>query len=209
MTGQLGMVGKLLEENLRLGSVVRQLQVRVQIWGIHARDNKCSCAYVYRRETKQAPFVTPRLFTCFLPLAVFWRPLPENVAFANLYQHMYQHINSHAFFPSYRLPQSEVRRRQEQAQPTKVMNADATSTPRRKGVGDRGIGPKYVEAGAKDDENLDLDMALSEIKALTGMVRAQEEIETLLGRELDDLKSKHAGNRESVWRLLTRYSESR
>lgn len=71
----------------------------------------------------------------------------------------------------------------------------------------KGVGPENVEAGAKDVDNLDLDMALSKIAALTGMIRAQEEIEALLDRELDELRSKHAGTRESVWRLLTRYSK--
>eukprot|EP00903_Cladosiphon_okamuranus_P015723 g14513.t1 len=69
----------------------------------------------------------------------------------------------------------------------------------------KGVEPGNVEATVKDDENVDLDMALSKIKALTGMIRAQEEIEMLLGRELEELKSTQARTRESVWRLLIRW----
>lgn len=93
------------------------------------------------------------------------------------------------------------REQEERARPTRATNADKTTVQQMR--------RKVTEAGAKDDANLDLDtMALSKIEALTGMIRAQEEIETLLDRELDDLKSKHADARESVWRLLTRYSKS-
>lgn len=89
-----------------------------------------------------------------------------------------------------------------------MVNTDTTAytvRQRRKGVDERGVGPGNVEAGPKDDENLDLDMALSKIEGLTGMIRAQEEIEMLLGRELKEFKSKQAGTSESVWRLQTRY----
>lgn len=83
-----------------------------------------------------------------------------------------------------------------------MTNAD-TTTP----VGERGIVLGHIEDGVKDEETLDLDMALSKIEALSGMMRAQEEIERLLGQELDELKSKQAGNCENAWRLLTRYSK--
>lgn len=88
-----------------------------------------------------------------------------------------------------------------------VTNTNATTTrPGRKVIGERRIGRANVEVGVKDGDSLDLDMALSKIKALSGMIRAQEEIEILLGQELNELKSKQAGNPESVWKLLTRYN---
>lgn len=68
-----------------------------------------------------------------------------------------------------------------------------------------GVGPENAKAGVNDDETLDIDIALSKIEALAGMIRAQEEIETLLGQELDELKNKQPGNsEESAWKLLTR-----
>lgn len=109
--------------------------------------------------------------------------------------------------PLCRLSQSEGRRlrrrRQEHVHPTRVRKAATNSDlTRKKGVGEPCDCPAKVETAPKD---YDLKMALSKIEALTGVIRAQEEIETLLGRELDELKTKHARNRESVWRLLTRY----
>eukprot|EP00752_Nemacystus_decipiens_P010010 g8925.t1 len=83
-----------------------------------------------------------------------------------------------------------------QIQPAKVTSADKNTI---RQMRRKGVGPGNVEAGAKDAENLDLDMALCKIEALTGMIRAQEEIESLLVRELDELKSKRGGNRESAW----------
>lgn len=54
--------------------------------------------------------------------------------------------------------------------------------------------------------NIDRNVALSKIQALTGMVLAQEEIEILLCQELDELKNKQAENEERLWRLMARYS---
>lgn len=58
-----------------------------------------------------------------------------------------------------------------------------------------------------DYQNAERSTALSKIQALTGMIVAQEEIETLLCQELDELKNKQAGDAQSLWRLLTRYDE--
>lgn len=71
---------------------------------------------------------------------------------------------------------------------------------RRGGVRKRGdnVETDYTKA--------DRNTALSKIQALTGMVLAQEEIETLLGQELNRLKKKKAGAGERFWRLLTRCS---
>lgn len=57
-----------------------------------------------------------------------------------------------------------------------------------------------------DCNKVDRNMALFKIQALTGMVLAQEEIETLLCQELE-LKNKQAGDGERMWRLLARCSD--
>lgn len=63
---------------------------------------------------------------------------------------------------------------------------------------------QHEGCGVHDGKTIDLDMALSKIQALAGMVRAQEEIEKLLTQELDELRSRQSGKRESLWRILTK-----
>ncbi|CAM9119854.1 unnamed protein product [Ectocarpus fasciculatus] len=60
------------------------------------------------------------------------------------------------------------------------------------------------EKASSEKETVNVDLALSRIHALTGMMRAQEEIETLLGQQLGELKHKQAEESKRMWQLVTR-----
>lgn len=60
------------------------------------------------------------------------------------------------------------------------------------------------EADSNQKKTVNVDLAVSRIHALTGMMRAQEEIETLLGQQLGELKHKQADESKRMWQLVTR-----
>ncbi|CAM9098600.1 unnamed protein product [Ectocarpus sp. 6 AP-2014] len=62
------------------------------------------------------------------------------------------------------------------------------------------------EEGSNEKKTVNVDLALSRIHALTGMMRAQEEIETLLGQQLGELKLKQADESKRMWQLVARWN---
>ncbi|CAN0181335.1 unnamed protein product [Ectocarpus sp. 12 AP-2014] len=62
------------------------------------------------------------------------------------------------------------------------------------------------EADSNQKKTVHVDLALSRIHALTAMMRAQEEIETLLGQQLGELKHKQADESKRMWQLVTRWN---
>ncbi|CAM9271900.1 unnamed protein product [Ectocarpus fasciculatus] len=62
------------------------------------------------------------------------------------------------------------------------------------------------EKASSEKETVNVDLALSRMHALTGMMRAQEEIETLLGQQLGELKHKQAEESKRMWQLVTRWN---
>lgn len=60
------------------------------------------------------------------------------------------------------------------------------------------------EKDSNEKRTVNVDLALSRIHALMGMMRAQEEIETLLSQQLGELKHKQAEESKRMWQLVTR-----
>ncbi|CAM9858911.1 unnamed protein product [Ectocarpus sp. 13 AM-2016] len=84
--------------------------------------------------------------------------------------------------------------------------ADAARTPDAELRSENLRDGRLQEADSNQKKTVNVELALSRIHALTAMMRAQEEIETLLGQQLGELKHKQADESKRMWQLVTRWN---